>query len=316
MKILSTKIPAVAICVASLCAFTAGQQMADPTFDTSVARPAYAKRHPKILFDEAHDNFHTATGRYKPFAELMKSDGYDVTSNKAKFKAQTLAGYDVLVIANALGEEREDLPGVSTSAFTAEECYAVRDWVRAGGSLLLIADHAPYGSAAEGLASRFGVGMRQGFTNDPANHDADTGRQSFLLFSRDNQLLGEHAITRGRNAAERVKLVLSFTGQSLKGPPGSVVLLKLSDTAFDVKQPGDKEQTSAAGRAQGLAFRFGRGRVVVLGEAAMLSAQVIRGEPAQTSFGREEVQMGMNRKGTDDRQFALNIMHWLSRLLN
>ena len=63
-----------------------------------------------------------------------------------------------------------------------------------------------------------------------------------------------------------------------------------------------------------MALKLGKGRVVVLGEAAMLSAQVLRGAVAQT-FGREEVQMGMNRKGTDDRQFALNIMHWLSRLL-
>ncbi len=317
MKSLRTKIPAVALCFAALCAFTAGQQMADPNFDARVAHPAYEKKHPKILFDEAHNNFHTATGRYKPFAELMRSDGYVITSNAKKFEAKTLAGYDVLVIANALGEERQDMPGVSESAFTAEECDAVRDWVRAGGSLLLIADHAPFGSAAEMMSARFGVGMSKAYTSDASNHDAETGRPTFLIFSADNKLLGDHAITRGRNASERVKLVLSFTGQSLKGPAGSIALLKLSDTARDGKGaagPQEVVETSAAGRAQGVALKHGRGRVVVLGEAAMLSAQILRGEAAQT-FGRAEVQMGMNRKGTDDRQFALNIMHWLSRLL-
>src|SRR5262249_15340464 len=57
-----------------------GGQQSDPTFNTKVANPAYASgpRHPKILFDEAHHNFHTAGGRYKPFAELMRSDGYEV----------------------------------------------------------------------------------------------------------------------------------------------------------------------------------------------------------------------------------------------
>ncbi len=30
------------------------------------------------LFDEAHNNFHTAGGRYKPFAELIANDGYKV----------------------------------------------------------------------------------------------------------------------------------------------------------------------------------------------------------------------------------------------
>ena len=55
--------------------------------------------------------------------------------------------------------------------------------------------------------------------------------------------------------------------------------------------------------------------MVVLGEAAMLSAQVSRGAAAQL-LGRQEIQMGMNRQGTDNRQLALNIMHWLTRLLN
>ena len=43
-------------------AFGGGGQRADPAFNTKVARPAYAggPRHPRILFDEAHHNFHTA----------------------------------------------------------------------------------------------------------------------------------------------------------------------------------------------------------------------------------------------------------------
>ena len=50
----------------------------------------------------------------------------------------------------------------------------------------------------------------------------------------------------------------------------------------------------------------GKGRVIVLGEAAMLSAQI--GGPNQMKFG-------MNRAGIDNRQLALNLMHWLSGLL-
>lgn len=56
-----------------------------------------------------------------------------------------LAGHDVLIIANALGAARQNLPGADQLAFTESECDAVRDWVRAGGSLLLIADQTPYG---------------------------------------------------------------------------------------------------------------------------------------------------------------------------
>jgi hypothetical protein len=46
--------------------------------------------------------------------------------------------------------------------------------------------------------------------------------------------------------------------------------------------------------------------VVVQGEAAMISAQV---------SGPENRRMGMNVPGNDNRQYALNVMHWLSGLL-
>src|SRR5258706_15957907 len=86
-----------------LCAVSHAQQVADPNFDAKVAHPAYAKNGPKVLFDEAHNNFHTAGGRYKPFADLIGNDGYRLTSNKNKLSAQVLKGYDVLIISNALG---------------------------------------------------------------------------------------------------------------------------------------------------------------------------------------------------------------------
>ncbi|HEV2905305.1 MAG TPA: hypothetical protein VGW32_09665, partial [Pyrinomonadaceae bacterium] len=50
-----------------------GMQVADPNFDAKVAQATYAKNGPKVLFDEAHNNFHTSTGRYKPFADLIRN---------------------------------------------------------------------------------------------------------------------------------------------------------------------------------------------------------------------------------------------------
>jgi hypothetical protein len=274
-------------------------QRADPNFDTKVARPAYVAEHPRVLFDEAHHNFHTTDGRYRPFAELIANDGCKVLPSKGKFTGELLAGGDILIIANALGAAGMGQPGASNPAFTEAECDAVRDWVRAGGSLLLITDHAPFGSAAQSLAGRFGVDMSKGYTSDPSNSE---GGATSLVFSRKNGLLGDHAITRGRDESERVNRVQTFTGQSLKGPAGSVAILKLGQTAFD--EGDDGKTTSAAGRAQGVAFAFGEGRVVVLGEAAELSAQVVGTE-----------RFGMNVPGLDNRQMALNILHWLSGLL-
>jgi hypothetical protein len=170
--------------------------------------------------------------------------------------------------------------------------------------LLLIADHAPFGGAAAVLASGFGVEMSKGYTFDPQN--AVAGSPSQLIFSRENKLLATHPITEGRSEKERLNLLRSFTGQSLKGPEGSAGILILSDTATDRPTYDAKESVSAAGRAQAVALKFGKGRVLVQGEAAMLSAQV---------SGPDKRTMGMNVPGNDDRQYVLNVMHWLSGLL-
>ncbi|HBB95384.1 MAG TPA: hypothetical protein DC054_08325 [Blastocatellia bacterium] len=282
------------------------QQVADPNYDAKVAHPAYTKSGPKVLFDEAHKNFHRAGGRYKPFADLITNDGYQITPNKEKFSAATLKGFDVLVISNALGAERMNMPEAVNPAFTTEECDAVRDWVKGGGHLLLIADHAPMGSANQILAGRFGINMSKMFTVDNENYDKESNNPGFIVYTRESGRLADHAITRGRNDSERVNKIIAFTGQSLKGPPDSVAFMKLADSAVDAMRGVNNDPASAAGRAQGIAMTFGKGRVVVLGEAAMLSAQLT---------GPNKMPFGVNRTGIDNRQIALNIMHWLSGLL-
>jgi hypothetical protein len=271
-------------------------QRADPQFDTTIAHPAYPDTHPIVLFDEAHNNFHTTFGRYRVFADLMRYDGYRIVPNEQPFTADTLQNAAVLVIANAVNAS-----DMRDSAFTEAECQAVQDFVDQGGSLLLITDHQPFGTAAATLAGRFGVDMSEGVASDTANETKDG-----LLFGRDKGLVADHPVTLGRDESEKVNRVLTFTGQSLIGPPDSIAFVKFADTAVDTLGPG--QERSARGRAQGIAFQHGKGRVVVLGEAAELSAQIYGSEPV----GR----MGMNVPGCDNRQMALNIMHWLSGLLN
>jgi hypothetical protein len=291
------------VCVCA-CSVAVAQQVADPNFDTKVAHPAYTKNGPKVLFDEAHNNFHTAGGRYKPFADLITSDGYQVTPNKEQFSAKVLKGFDILVISNALGAAQMNMPEAANPAFTDAECDAVRDWVKGGGALLLIADHAPMGSANQVLGDRFGVNMSKMYTTDEQNYDKESNNHGFIVYTRESGRLADHAITRGRNDSERISKIIAFTGQSLKGPPDSFALMKLADSAVDVMP--NTTPVPAAGRAQGLVISSGKGRVVLLGEAAMLSAQLAG--PNKTAFG-------MNRPGIDNRQLALNIMHWLSRRL-
>ena len=287
-----------------LATVTFAQQQPDPEFNSVVENPVYKKDGPRVAFDEAHHNFHTTEGRYKPFVDLLMNDGYRVVRNRQPFTKASLSSFKVLVISNALGAEEDDDEGADSSAFTDAEIQAVHDWVRGGGALLLIADHAPFGGAAAALAGKFGVDMSKGYTFDKDNSVA--GSTSHLIFSRENKLLASHPITEGRNENEKVNLLRSFTGQSLKGPEESIAILKLSDGATDSPAFNSQTSTPAAGRAQAVAFKFGKGRVVVQAEAAMLSAQV---------SGPEMRRMGMNVPGNDNRQYALNLMHWLSGVL-
>lgn len=281
------------------------QRIPDPSFDTSIERPAYRLRHPKVVIDEAHSNFHTAEGRYKPLAEMLRNDGYRVLRGTRKFDRKSLEGVRVLVISNATAPDATD--EASGPAFKEEECDAVRDWVRAGGSLLLIADHTPYGSAAENLAKRFGVDMGKGTVFDPEHgHKEDP---TVLTFSRENGLLGSHPLLHG------LELIVAFTGQSLGVPEGAVALLKLGPAAKEAQSVQELQTNTGrpvGGRAQGVALTFGRGRVVIVGEAAMFSAQLIRFEHEGKPM---EFKMGMNVPGNDDRQLARNVFHWLSGVL-
>jgi hypothetical protein len=285
---------------ALLASSASAQQVVDLTYDTRVRAPAYPASGPLVVIDEGHRNFHTASGRYKPFADLMSADGFRVAASAAVFSATTLAAARILVISNARGEPPD------SPAFTDAESDAVREWVRMGGSLLLIADHAPFGSAAAGLGQRFGVHMSATSTLDEQHYFVERGNRGFIVYTRESGGLADHPITSGRNAGERLEKVMTFTGQSLKGPEGSVALLRLSATARDRVAGSETGTTTAAGRAQAIAFTYGRGRVVVLGEAGMLSAQTV---------GPDRLPMGMNQPGIDNRQFALNVMHWLSGLL-
>src|SRR5690606_8788120 len=120
-------------------------------------------------------------------------DGFRVTALDTAFSAESLRGFDVLVIANALNEanhERWAMP--VPSAFTADEVEALTNWVAHGGSLLLIADHFPFAGAAADLAAAFGFEFVNGFALTTPADGAD-------IFKLQSGTLRDHAITRGRN---------------------------------------------------------------------------------------------------------------------
>ena len=285
------------------------QQFGDPSFKPRIDSPAFAEgAGPLVAIDEAHYNFHTATGRYKPFAEFLRRDGFVVRGSQVALLKDGLSSMRVLVIANALHERNAkgvwSLP--TPSAFTNGEVAAIKAWVQGGGSLLLIVDHMPFPGCNQELAGAFGFTFSNGFAQDAQG-------ESLLTFTRTDSTLADHVITRGRNAAEAVTAVTAFTGSAFRTPPESTVLFTLPrgsvslEPAVAWKFDAQTRRTDVSGWSQGAVLAFGKGRVAVFGEAAMFSAQV-------SGPGRRP--MGMNSPlAKQNPQFLLNVMHWLVGVL-
>ena len=298
-------LPSTLIICMFLTASTLAQQVADTAFSPPIPQPMYETgQGPVVLIDEAHFNFHTVDGRYLPFANLLRRDGYDVRGSKAPFSKISLSVGKILVIANALAEKNKDQWKLPTpSAFTAEEVAAVKEWVQNGGSLFLIVDHMPFPGAAGELAKAFGITIVNGYAYDP-------NVQEPMVFSLANRMLKPHAILNGRNDSEKIDSVATFTGSAFKiegkADPllvfGSTAVSAITATAGQVTK--DTPREPVGGWFQGAVMRFGKGRIAIFGEAAMFSAQL---------SGPNKNPMGMNAPvASKNPQFLLNVMHWLS----
>jgi len=307
----------LAVLVISLLAGCNTGQIPDKSYKPVIANPAYQKgKGPLVCLDEAHNNYHTLNGRFWAFGELLRRDGYVVKANKKKFTSDVLEGCRIMVIANAQLdlEGWGSYPHPTPSGFTDEEISAVQAWVQNGGSLLLIADHMPLAGVASKLASAFGVTFYDGFAvagfSDEKSRDAAFGIPT--IFSIDAHTLIQSPITAGRNKVESVTSIRSFTGQAFRAPESAQPLMVLPDD-FVLLMPDepwvftpDTKTIPVGGWLQGAVMPFGSGRAGFFGEAAMFSAQITDGEPS-----------GMNAPMAEQNfQFVLNVMHWLSALLN
>jgi hypothetical protein len=313
-----------AACLAALIPGLAlpAQQVPDTAFHPPVPRPAWAAgAGPRLCLDEAHHNFHTLDNRFFTFGDLARRDGFRVAPLRAAFAAATLGTCDLLVISNAQPNDEpwNTYPLPTPSAFTEAEIDAVSRWVTSGGRLLLIADHMPLAGAAAPLAAAFGAAFTNGFAY-PGATDAQIeaarggGSSAPTLFRPDSGTLATHAITAGREAAERITQVRSFTGQAFRwDAPGAAPVMRLPSDYVSLEPliawrfTPTTPVRRVGGWWQGGTRRVGQGRVALFGEAAMFSAQVA---------GAERRPMGMNAPMAEQNaQFTLNVLHWLMGVL-
>lgn len=303
----------VAAGILMFASFARAQQVPDFDFKPSVADPAYALgMGPRVKIDEAHYNFHTLATRYNAFAKILQYDGYIVTGHTEAFSLSNLKNTSVLVIANAIHVSDTAawiLP--NPSAFTKQEIDELEKWVKAGGALLLIADHMPFPGAASDLASAFGFTFYNGFATERTSGLLPGNKRELDVFNRTQKTLADHASTKGRNENEYIDQVATFTGQAFQIPAKATSLLTfenryevlLPDTAW--KFNAATKRISANGFSQGALLEYGKGRVAVFGEAAMFSSQL---------KGKNKEPFGLSSPDAkQNQQFLLNIIHWLTK---
>ena len=275
------------------------QQVPDTSRFFEIETPRYAAgKGPIVMIDAAHGNFHTLEGRYRAFGNILEADGYRLSSNEQPFTEEGLGRCDVLVISNPLHASNQgnwQLP--TPSAFTPEEIAAVERWVAGGGRLFLIADHMPFAGAAADLGRAFGFEFLNGFGMDNRHRQIE-------YFTRRQGTLKNSPVTVGLDS------IVTFTGSAFLIPTAATPLISLGEH-YTILMPeqawnftDDTPFVSGNGFYQ-LAFRtYGRGKVMVSGEAAMFSAQLA---------GPNRAPMGLNNPAAV-RNIPLlrNILAWLA----
>lgn len=270
-----------------------------------------------ILVDSYHHNFHRLATTYAPLNHLLQEEGWTVRDSNAPFSAAALEAAGLLIVPNALAPANvEDWSEPIDPAFTAAEVEAVRAWVEAGGALLLVADHMPFPKAAAELAAAFGVEMLNGFAFDTTHYDLPRtclGPDEVQVFRRSDGTLADHFITNGRSAEERVDSVATFTGQAFDGAGAMQPVMTFGPNAISI-QPReawifyrDTTVLPVEGWRQGGVLEYGAGRMAILGEAAMFTAQICQ-------RGGGDVPMGWAAPAAaQNRQLAKNLVRWLLR---
>ena len=299
-------------------------------FDPRVRQPAYpAGTGARVLIDAGHHNESRAA--LAPLTELLSADGYRISFHETAWTAAALAQADVVIIASPLGASRASIMASGADnawsdqarrdAFTAEEVVTLTRWIRAGGNLLLVLDEAPVPAATRTLAEALGVEVRNTRTWDAAQRPVgytyadDDLRGSWVMFSREKRTIGRHPILDGRNKDERIESVATYFGSSLVGPFDGTVLLALTPNAFDYwkdapERGAGEHRVPAVGRAQGVAFKLDQGRVVVVSESDVFQVPEGGAEDPGGTLGK-----GLAFGGAQNKQFALNTLRWLSRVL-
>ena len=276
----------------------------DKRFKYKPKTSTYGLKGPKIFFDEGHLTNNSINGYYKPFADMLRKDGYEVSGlGRNQFTEENLKQAKILIISNAFAQQINGWVIDSAQAFSTQEVSAIKNYVKNGGSLLLISDHVPYPSRIKNLSKAFNFEIMNAHAIDTSSQDHAS------LFSKELETLGDNIITKGRNTFEEVKNVYLFQGCALKKPKQAKQLFKLSDkfnvvytdNAWDLQEAYHSH--TGEGYSLGFYMNYGKGKLMVVGDADLFTAT--KNKKTKQKFGFSYPY------AKDNPQYVLNMIHWL-----
>ena len=268
----------------------------DPDFKPKIEKPAYTGKGPRVLFSHRLTGLHFEEG----FLKVVRADGYRVRETTQPVTHELLSSTDILVIVEPGEFTHQETPD---SVISEVEATLVHDWVMQGGSLL-IASHGP---GCDALLRRFNTDASHGqvIADKPPLEDEDP---TFLAFKAETKTIANHIIIQGA-ADHPVSKVVAMAPQTFAVPDGAVALLSFPPGTLEdrtsneeminaMKQvlanPSSAQSTEISGvpnraiviplpshppqptegRAAAVVFTAGQGRVLLIGDPGMISAQV------------------------------------------
>lgn len=287
------------------------QQVIDSSFTYNVINPAYhLNKGPIIYIDEYHNNDMSLNNRMFPLINVLKKDGYQIKSLNKPISKSSLNNSKMLIIIGALHKTNIDNWKLPTlSAFSENEILELLKWINEGGSLLLVADHMPFPGAISKLSSRLGVEWYNGFVIDSVNWGMST-------FSEREGTLAKHPLLNGRNKNEKVNWIATYYGSGFKLKDSTISgLLSFNNpniVSYQTKEAwrmyADTPIVPSKELFQAAVMRRGKGKVAFIGEASLFSAQLV---------GKDRNPVGINfQNNNQNLQFVLNLLHWLSGVID
>ena len=280
-------------------------QIPNYAYNPDIGQASYPNRKGSIIFiDETHLNLHTLKNRWYMTGKLLEKDGYRVYPFDNELTHESISECDIFIVVNATHEKNRARRSPTYPAFTQNEISVIKNWVKNGGSLLLIADHMPFAGAINNLAMAFGFSFENGHAiNQKGKPD---------VFTRTTNSLTENIIT-NNDRFGRLDSILTLSGSAFKAPNNATTILKLDTNwvSYNVSKAWDFEKVQPIhvnGYSQGAFVEFGNGKIAVFGESAMFSATL--------GGGLSWKKLGMSSyHGRNNYKLLLNTVSWLDNKL-